>query len=257
MKIKQCIFTANGAYRAHKRIKPVGIVVHSTGCDNEMLRRYVQPTTANADFKEILADLGKNVYNNHLNQEYINGVYNDICMHAFIGKNDKGNVETYQTLPYDYACWGCGSGSKGSFNYTPTAHIQFEICEDALTDKVYFTNAFNEAIEYCAYLCNKLGLKPESIVSHKEASTLGYASAHGDPEHWLERFGKNMDWFRAQVKAKLKKMTADDKTKTIYRVQVGAYANEANAKAFLETVKKAGFTNAFIMKVEVENNGKD
>lgn len=61
-----------------------------------------------------------------------------------------------------------------------------------------------------------------------------------------------MDWFRAQVKAKLKQMTADDKTKTIYRVQVGAYANESNAKAFLETVKKAGFTNAFITKVEVE-----
>ena len=49
----------------------------------------------------------------------------------------------------------------------------------------------------------------------------------------------------------MKKMTADDKTKTIYRVQVGAYANEANAKAFLEKVKKAGFTNAFITKVEV------
>lgn len=252
MTLKECIFHANGAYKAAQHIKPVGIVVHSTGCDNEMLRRYVQPTSANADTSAILADLGKNVYNNHLNQEYINGVYNDICMHAFIGKNDKGDVETYQTLPYDYACWGCGSGSKGSFNYSPTAHIQFEICEDALTDKVYFTNAFNEAIEYCAYLCNKLGLKPESIVSHKEASVLGYASAHGDPEHWLERFGKNMDWFRTQVRNKLKTTADGYKTKTIYRVQVGAYTSEANAKVFLGKVKRAGFSNAFITKVEVK-----
>lgn len=252
MILKQCIFTASGAYEAARRIKPVGIVVHSTGCDNEMLRRYVQPTSANPDYNVILADLGKNVYNNHLNQKYINGVYNDVCMHAFIGKNDKGVVEVYHTLPYNYACWGCGSGSKGSYNYAPYPHIQFEICEDALTDTAYFINAFNTAIEYCAYLCNKLGLKPESIVSHKEASALGYASAHGDPENWLLKYGKNMDWFRAQVKNKLKTTADDSKTKTIYRVQVGAYENYDNALKFLETVKKSGYKNAFITKVEVK-----
>lgn len=252
MILKECIFHANGAYKAAQNIKPVGIVVHSTGCDNEMLRRYVQPTKANADATQIHADLGKNVYNNHHNQEYINGVYNDICMHAYIGCNANGVVEVYHTLPYNYACWGCGSGSKGSYNYNPYPHIQFEICEDSLNNKVYFDNAFNAAIEYCAYLCNKLNINVENIVSHKEAAKAGYASNHGDPENWLSKYNKNMDWFRTQVKSKMKKMTADDKTKTIYRVQVGAYANEANAKAFLEKVKKAGFTNAFITKAEVE-----
>lgn len=252
MILKQCIFTANGACKARKQIKPVGIVVHSTGCDNEMLRRYVQPTTANPDYREILADLGKNVYNNHLNQEYINGEYNDICMHAFIGKNDKGEVEIYQTLPYDYACWGCGHGSKGSYNYAPYPHIQFEICEDSLNNKVYFDKAFNAAIEYCAYLCKKLNINVENIVSHKEAAKAGYASNHGDPENWLNLYGKNMDWFRTQVRNKLKTTTDGSKTKTIYRVQVGAYASEANAKAFLGKVKRAGFSNAFITKVEVK-----
>lgn len=252
MILKQCIFTANGACKARKQIKPVGIVVHSTGCDNEMLRRYVQPTTANPDYREILADLGKNVYNNHLNQEYINGEYNDICMHAFIGKNDKGEVEIYQTLPYEYACWGCGHGSKGSYNYAPYPHIQFEICEDSLNNKVYFDKAFNAAIEYCAYLCKKLNINVENIVSHKEAAKAGYASNHGDPENWLNLYGKNMDWFRTQVRNKLKTTTDGSKTKTIYRVQVGAYASEANAKAFLGKVKRAGFSNAFITKVEVK-----
>ena len=257
MILKECIFHANGAYKAHKHIKPIGIVVHSTGCNNEMLRRYVQPTSANADYKEIIADLGKNVYNNHLNQEYINGVYNDICMHAFIGKNDKGNVEIYQTLPYDYACWGCGRGSKGSYNYNPYPHIQFEICEDSLNNKAYFDKAFNAAIEYCAYLCKKLGIKVENIVSHREASKAGYASNHSDPENWLSKYNKNMDWFRTQVKNKLKPTADVSKTKTIYRVQVGAYENYDNAKKFLETVKKSGYKNAFITKVEVKNNGKD
>lgn len=257
MILKECVFYENGAYKAARRIKPVGIIVHSTGCDNEMLRRYIQPTSANADTAAILADLGKNVYNNHHNQEYINGVYNDICMHAYIGCNNNGDVEVYHTLPYNYACWGCGSGSKGSYNYAPYAHIQFEICEDNLNNKSYFDKAFNAAIEYCAYLCKKLNINVENIVSHKEAAKAGYASSHGDPENWLTKYGKNMDWFRAQVKNELKKMTADAKTKTIYRVQVGAYASEANAKAFLDKVKRAGFTNAFITKVEVKNNGKN
>ncbi len=252
MILKECIFHENGAYKAAQHIKPVGIVVHSTGCDNEMLRRYVQPTSANADANVILADLGKNVYNNHHNQEYINGVYNDICMHAYIGCNDKGNVEIYHTLPYNYACWGCGSGKKGSYNYSPYPHIQFEICEDSLNNKVYFDKAFNAAIEYCAYLCEKLNIKVENIISHKEAAKAGYASNHGDPENWLSKYNKNMDWFRAQVKNKLKTTADAFKTKTIYRVQVGAYASEANAKAFLGKVKKAGFSNAFITKVEVK-----
>ena len=42
-------------------------------------------------------------------------------------------------------------------------------------------------------------IKTENIISHKEACARGYASNHGDPEHWLARFGKNMDWFRALV----------------------------------------------------------
>lgn len=252
MILKECIFYENGAYKAAQHIKPVGIVVHSTGCDNEMLRRYVQPTSADVDTATILADLGKNIYNNHHNQEYINGVYNDICMHAYIGCNDKGIVEVYNTLPYNYACWGCGSGSKGSYNYDPYPHLQFEICEDSLNNKAYFDKAFNAAIEYCVYLCKKLNINVENIVSHKEAAKSGYASSHGDPENWLSKYGKNMDWFRTQVKNKLKTTADASKTKTIYRVQVGAYASEANAKAFLDKVKKAGFTNAFIRKVEVK-----
>lgn len=35
-------------------------------------------------------------------------------------------------------------------------------------------------------------------------------------------------------------------TKTIYRVQVGAFENKANAEAMLANVKAAGFTNAYI-----------
>ncbi|MCH5205638.1 MAG: SH3 domain-containing protein [Oscillospiraceae bacterium] len=46
-------------------------------------------------------------------------------------------------------------------------------------------------------------IKLENVVSHKEAAARGYASGHGDPENWLSKFGKNMDWFRGKVRGYL------------------------------------------------------
>lgn len=40
------------------------------------------------------------------------------------------------------------------------------------------------------------------------------------------------------------------KKDVFYRVQVGAYSDRKNAEVFLEQVKKAGFTNAFIVEVK-------
>lgn len=88
-------------------------------------------------------------------------------------------------------------------SYNPTGHIQFEICEDALTDRDYFEAAFDTAAGLCAFLCQKFGLGVDSIVSHKEAAQAGYASNHGDPENWLSRFGHSMNDFRARVSDKL------------------------------------------------------
>ena len=55
-------------------------------------------------------------------------------MNAWIGKLADGSVAAVQTMPWDFRPWGCGSGSKGSCN---SGWIQFEICEDALTDADY------------------------------------------------------------------------------------------------------------------------
>ena len=46
-----------------------------------------------------------------------------------------------------------------------------------------------------------------------------------------------------------KKLTASTVSKTIYRVQVGAYTVKSNADKQLARVKKAGFTDAYITKV--------
>lgn len=188
MEINKCLLINNSCYRKASKMVPKGIVVHSTGANNPYLKRYVQPDDG---------ILGKNQYNNDWNRSGLNS-----CVNAFIGKDKNGVVRCYQTLPFDYMPWGCASGNKGSYNYT---HIQFEICEDALKDEKYFNDAFGVAIEFCTYLCDKYNLSADSIVSHHEAHLKGYASNHGDCDHWLKKFNKNMDWFRNEVKAKLEK----------------------------------------------------
>lgn len=196
MEIKKCLLTKNSCYKKAKKITPKGIVVHSTGANNTNLKRYVQPDDG---------ILGKNTNNNHWNRSGLSK-----CVHAFIGKDKNGVVRCYQTLPFNYACWGVGSGKKGSYNYNP-AYIQFEICEDNLKNKDYFNKAFDLAIEFCVYLCEKYNLSVNNIVSHHEAYEKGYGSNHADCDHWLKKFGKDMNWFRNEVKKRLNK---EETTKT-------------------------------------------
>ena len=189
MEIIQCYQTKNPCYRKGTPMKPVGIVVHSTGANNPHLCRYV-------DCPE---RLGVNRYGNHWNRPEA-----ATLVHGAIGLDKDGFVTVVNTLPYTMAAWGVGKGSRGSYNYDPTGHIQFEMCEDDLTDPSYFDQVMGTAVAYCAQLCREYGLAAESIVSHKEAHALGYASNHGDPENWLGRFGMTMEDFRARVRAKLK-----------------------------------------------------
>ena len=178
---------SSGAFKTPRPMpqgSPVGIIIHSTGADNPNLKRYVNAP-------EIC---GVNPYKNYFDRPDSN-----VCPHAVIGKDKNGDVRAAKLLPWNVCCWGCGNGSKGSYNYAP-AYIQIEIAEDALNDRAYFEDAFGLAADLCKRLMkNYPTIKPENIISHKEACARGYASNHGDPEHWLVRFGKNMDWFRSLV----------------------------------------------------------
>lgn len=186
MNIKEYYQTKNPCYKAGKKITPSGIVVHSTGANNPNLKRYVGPDDG---------ILGHNKNGNHWNNADA-----DKCVHAFIGKAADGSIRIYQTLPWNYRCWGVGSGKKGSYNAT---HIQFEICEDALNDKDYYTKVFKLAKELCAHLCRKFGIDTKNIVGHYEAAKAGYGSNHADPQHWQKKFGGSMDQFRRDVAAML------------------------------------------------------
>lgn len=228
MNLKKLILTMNKCYKAGRTITPKGIMVHSTGANNPWLKRYVGPDDG---------QLGVNKNGNHWNNGNV-----DLCVHGFIGKLEDGTIATYQTLPWNWRAWHAGSGKNGSANNT---HISFEICEDGLTDPVYFNAVYKEAVELCVYLCKMYNLTEKDIICHSEGNKKGIASSHGDVMHWFPKHGKSMDTFRADVKALLN----SDVNQTVFSDIANHYA-ESHIKKLINY----GIANGYEDKTFKPNN---
>lgn len=253
-----CMQTNSTCYKGTSKMTVKGVLWHSTGANNPWLKRYVQPSDNAADRAKMLELIGKNAYGNDWNH-----ISRQAGLNCWVGKLADGTVATVQTMPWDYKPWGCGSGSKGSCN---NGWIQFEICEDALTDKTYFNAVYKEACEITAYLCNMYNLDPNGTVTlngvkvpvilcHADSYKLGLGSNHGDVLHWFKKHGKTMDDVRRDVAALMEKEATTSPTTPVepevpvsemYRVrkswtdaksQVGAYRELQNAK---DACDKAG-----------------
>lgn len=202
-----CMMTQSTCYKGTGKMQVKGILWHSTGANNPTLKRYVQPDDNAPDKDALIKLIGKNAYGNDWNH-----IKHQAGLNAWIGKLADGTVAAVQTMPWDYKPWGCGAGAKGSCN---NAWIQFEICEDGLTDADYFSKAYKEACELTAYLCRMFGIDPKgsvtfngvkvpTILCHADSYKLGLGSNHGDVLHWFPKFGKNMDSVRNDVAELLK-----------------------------------------------------
>ena len=200
----QCMMTNSTCYKGTRQMEVKGILWHSTGANNPNLKRYVQPSSNDPNYNQLMNMLGKNTYGNDWNHVAVQAGLN-----AWIGKLADGSVTSVQTMPWDFRPWGCGSGQKGSCN---NGWIQFEICEDGLTDANYFNKVYKEACELTAYLCelynidphgtvNMNGVNVPTILCHADSCKLGLGSNHGDVLHWFPKFGKNMDSVRNDVAA--------------------------------------------------------
>lgn len=256
----QCFMTQSTCYKGTSRMTVKGVLWHSTGANNPNLKRYVQPDDNAADKAEMIALIGKNSYGNDWNH-----ISHQAGLNCWIGKLADGSVATIQTMPWDFKPWGCGSGSKGSCN---NGWIQFEICEDGLTDPTYFKKVYEEACEITAYLCQMYGIDPNgtvdvngvkvpTILCHADSHELGLGSNHGDVNHWFPKHGKSMTTARADVAALLKAAgttagsgtVTEEKpaTSTLYRVQCGAFSVKANADKLATQLKAKGFDTYIVV----------
>lgn len=227
MQIKETILTNNPCYTAGKTITVKGLMLHSVGCP--------QPSAE--------------VFVNNWNK----ASYDRACVHAFI---DGNTGVIYKCLPWNHRGWHGG----GSSNNT---HIGVEMCEpacikytgganftcsDTATAKAVVKRTYDAAVELFAFLCKEYNLNPLAdgvIVSHSEGYKRGIASNHGDCEHLWNGLntGYTMDGFRKAVAAAMNatEETPAETTKTLYRVQTGAFSKKANATALAAKLKAAGF----------------
>ena len=198
----KCIMTNSTCFQQTRKMSVKGVLWHSTGANNPNLKRYVQPSENDANYQKLIQLLGRNTANNDWNHISVQAGLN-----AWIGKLADGTITTVQTMPWDYRPWGCGSGPSGSCN---DGWVQFEICEDGLTDKRYFDEVYKEACEFTAYICNLYQLNPKGtttlngknvpvILCHQDSYRLGLGSNHSDVLHWFNNFGKTMDNVRNDV----------------------------------------------------------
>ena len=216
MNITKNILTKNPCHKAGKTIKVKGIMLHSVGCSQPNAVAFTKSW---------------------------NTPSSKVCVHGFI---DGNTGKVYQTLPWNHRGWHCGGSANGT-------HIGIEMCEPdciTYTSGANFTcsdeararaiaeRTYKSAVELFAYLCKEYSLNPLSdgvILSHNEGFARGLTSNHADPEHlWKAlKMPYTMDGFRQDVKSAMNPI--------YYRVQVGAFSKEQNAKNLLAKLKKAGF----------------
>lgn len=208
-----CMQTQSTCYKGTSKMKshgkPLGVLWHSTGANNPWLKRYIQPSDNAPDRDYWLNLLGRNQYGNDWNH-----IEQQAGLNCWIGKLADGTVTTVQTMPWDWRPWGCG----GSCN---DAWVQFEICEDALTDPVYFEQAYREACELTAYICKLYNIDPKGTVSfkgknvptilcHYDSYKLGLGSGHSDVYPWFNKHGKSMDSVRNDVAVLMNSTETED-----------------------------------------------
>ena len=202
----ECMMKGSTCYRNTSKMEVKGVLLHSTGANNPYIKRYVQPSKNDVNYNKLMQTIGENTLNNDWNSIEIQAGVN-----AWIGKLANGAIASVQTMPWDYKPWGCGSGPNGSCN---NGWIQFEICEDMLSDKLYFDKVYKEACELTAYLCKLYNLNPKGkvnylgkqvpvILCHQDSYQLGLGSNHADVYHWFNKYNKTMENVRNDVAALL------------------------------------------------------
>lgn len=108
MNIITAYATKNDCYKAARKMKPAGIVVHSTGANNPYLKRYVDAPD----------EVGVNQYGNHWNNP-ASVMKRSVCVHSFIGYDKNGVVRVANILPYNFVVGALGAARKALIITTP------------------------------------------------------------------------------------------------------------------------------------------
>jgi N-acetylmuramoyl-L-alanine amidase len=163
-----------------------------------------------------------------------------------------------QTVPDNYVAWHCGAKIYKHAYCRNTNSIGVEICDDVRNGVIYPSEkTIENALDLVKALMQKYSVPHENVIRHYDVT------GKLCPAYWCGTKEKDAKWLSAfwerltaQNNSVSTNTTKEEKPGSaasggvLYRVQVGAYSNKANAERQLARIKNAGFADAFIAVVD-------
>ena len=158
-------------------------------------------------------------------------------------------------------CWHCGDAknyNKGGSYYGACQNynsIGIEVCSSNKTGQMtaandnnyYFTEAvINKAVELAKYLMQTYNIPADRVIRHYDVTGKYCPGIKG----WNEDSGDVSAWKAFKARLSGTSSTKVNDSKTIYRVQIGAFSDKSNADEQLKKIKAKGFNGSFVTKVD-------
>lgn len=150
-----------------------------------------------------------------------------------------------------------------SSNANDQRAVTIECASDKTAPYTMSNSVYNSLVKLCIDICKRNGKKKLIWISDKEKS-LAYEPKSDEMVLTVHRWFANKscpgDWLYNRLGDLASKVTsslnstANISTKTLYRVQVGAYSNKNNADAMLAKLKAAGFTGYIVKEQAAATN---
>lgn len=135
--------------------------------------------------------------------------------------------------------------------------VTIECASDLKAPYAMNSKVYNKLVELCVDICRRNGKKKLLWIADKDTA-LAYQPKDDEMLITIHAWFANKDCPGAWLVSRLgnlaeevtRKLGGVNVKKYLYRVQLGAYSVKLNATAQLAKVKKAGFSDAFITKVD-------
>lgn len=142
-----------------------------------------------------------------------------------------------QSVPDHYVAWHCGAYSYKHSECRNANSISIEMCDNIKDGVIYPTaKTISNTIELVETLMKKYDIPKANVIRHYDVT------GKICPAYWCGTNEKDNKW-----KTEFLDKIGKSGIKTIYRVQVGAFANYENAMKMRDKIKSLGF-DAFITK---------
>lgn len=168
---------------------------------------------------------------------------------ANYGIGSDGRVGLF--VPENFRSW-CSSSREND-----QCAVTIECASDTNPPYAFNKPVYNSLVNLCVDICSRNG-KNKLLWLGDKNKTLSYVPKENEMVLSVHRWFANKEcpgeWLYSRLETLAETVTAEltknNPGSDLYRVQLGAFRNKDNAEKFLETVKNAGFNDAFIAVVK-------